>query len=120
PLEYRFWGTYSFHCFIKDYEQQTNEEIPSLMYHASKESRLFCQHRYNLSRTHLKRTILALPESNVIHAGYGIYAVIEVDLDGGYKAFYFVLFRAFREKKKLRVHLSISYSIFVKLKCKSV
>ncbi|HAW1206862.1 TPA: heat-shock protein, partial [Escherichia coli] len=39
---------------------------------------------------------MALPESNVIHAGYGSYAVIEVDLDGGDKAFYFVAFRAFR------------------------
>ncbi|EHV20169.1 heat shock protein C [Escherichia coli DEC5A] len=40
---------------------------------------------------------MALPESNVIHAGYGSYAVIEVDLDGGDKAFYFVAFRAFSE-----------------------
>lgn len=26
PLEYRFWVTYSLHCFTKDYEHQTNEE----------------------------------------------------------------------------------------------
>ena len=58
PLEYRFWVTYSLHCFTKDYEHQTNEEKQSLMYHAPKESRPFCQHRYNLARTHLKRTIL--------------------------------------------------------------
>ena len=76
PLEYRFWVTYSLHCFTKDYEHQTNEEKQSLMYHAPKESRPFCQHRYNLARIHLKRIILALPESNVIHAGYGSYAVI--------------------------------------------
>ncbi|EOD0531229.1 stationary phase growth adaptation protein, partial [Escherichia coli] len=85
-----------------------------------KESRPFCQHRYNLARTHLKRTILALPESNVIHAGYGSYAVIEVDLDGGDKAFYFVAFRAFREKKKLRLHVTSAYPISEKQKGKSV
>ncbi|WP_249942308.1 hypothetical protein [Escherichia coli] len=110
--EYRFWVTYSLHCFTKDYEHQTNEEKQSLMYHAPKESRPFCQHRYNLARTHLKRTILALPESNVIHAGYGSYAVIEVDLDGGDKAFYFVAFRAFREKKKLRLHVTSAYPAY--------
>src|SRR5699024_3135185 len=119
-LEYRFWVTYSLHCFTKDYEHQTNEEKQSLMYHAPKESRPFCQHRYNLARTHLKRTILALPESNVIHAGYGSYAVIEVDLDGGDKAFYFVAFRAFREKKKLRLHVTSAYPISEKQKGKSV
>lgn len=54
PLEYRFWVTYSLHCFTKDYEHQTNEEKQSLMYHAPKESRPFCQHRYNLARIHLK------------------------------------------------------------------
>ena len=68
----------------------------------------------------LKRTILALPESNVIHAGYGSYAVIEVDLDGGDKAFYFVAFRAFREKKKLRLHVTSAYPISEKQKGKSV
>lgn len=117
---YRFWVTYSLHCFTKDYEHQTNEEKQSLMYHAPKESRPFCQHRYNLARTHLKRTILALPESNVIHAGYGSCAVIEVDLDGGDKAFYFVAFRAFREKKKLRLHVTSAYPISEKQKGKSV
>ena len=69
---------------------------------------------------HIKRTILALPESNVIHAGYGSYAVIEVDLDGGDKAFYFVAFRAFREKKKLRLHVTSAYPISEKQKGKSV
>ncbi|HBC8837020.1 TPA: heat-shock protein [Escherichia coli] len=49
---------------------------------------------------HLKRAILALPEGKVIHAGYGSYAVIEVELEGGEKKFYFVAFRVFREKKK--------------------
>ncbi|STF33913.1 heat shock protein C [Escherichia coli] len=70
------------------------------MYHAPKESRPFCQHRYNLARTHLKRTILALPESNVIHAGYGSYAVIEVDLDGGDKAFLLCCVQGFQGKEK--------------------
>ncbi len=85
-----------------------------------KESRPFCQHRYNLARIHLKRIILALPESNVIHAGYGSYAVIEVDLNGRDKAFYFVAFRAFREKKKLRLHVTSAYPISEKQKGKSV
>ena len=120
PLEYRFWVTYSLHCFTKDYEHHTNEEKQSLMYHAPKESRPFCQHRYNLARIHLKRIILALPESNVIHAGYGSYAVIEVDLNGRDKAFYFVAFRAFREKKKLRLHVTSAYPISEKQKGKSV
>ncbi|STD94837.1 heat shock protein C [Escherichia coli] len=31
PLEYRFWVTYSLHCFTKDYEHQTNGNDSNLL-----------------------------------------------------------------------------------------
>lgn len=55
-----------------------------------------------------------LLESNVIYVGYGSYVVIEVDLDGGDKVFYFVVFRVFREKKKFCLYVISVYFIFEK------
>ncbi|WGA68578.1 stationary phase growth adaptation protein [Escherichia fergusonii] len=120
PIEYRFWVTYSFHCFTKGYAHQTEEEKAALMYHAPKESRPFCERRYNLARLHLKKAILSLSEGKVIHAGYGSYAVIEVDIGEGSKEFYFVAFKAFREKKKLRLHITSAYPVTEKPNGRSV
>lgn len=120
PIEYRFWVTYSFHCFTKEYDHQTEEEKAALMYTAYRESRPFCEYRYNLARLHLKKAILSLSEGKVIHAGYGSYAVIEVDIGEEEKAFYFVVFKAFREKKKLRLHITSAYPVTEKSNGRSV
>lgn len=90
------------------------------MYYVFKEFCFFCQYCYNLVCIYLKRIILVLLESNVIYVGYGSYVVIEVDLDGGDKVFYFVVFRVFREKKKFCLYVISVYFIFEKQKGKSV
>ncbi|MCA1179510.1 MULTISPECIES: stationary phase growth adaptation protein [unclassified Pantoea] len=111
-ITYRFWVTYSFHCFAKDYDHQTPEETVALMYSAGdKGKRPFCDQRYNLARKHLRGMIESLDKSRVIHAGYGSYAVFEMDLGNGEKLYYYVVFKAFREKKKLRLHITSAYPV---------
>lgn len=39
---YKFYVTYSFHCFAKDYESLTNEDRRRLEYKTEKENRPFC------------------------------------------------------------------------------
>ena len=111
-ITYRFWVTYSFHCFAKDYDHQDPDEIAALMYIAGdKGRRPFCEQRYELARTHLRRMVESLDKSRVIHAGYGSYAVLEMDLGNGEKLYYYVVVKAVREKKKLRLHITSAYPV---------
>ncbi|EFO5895668.1 stationary phase growth adaptation protein [Salmonella enterica] len=108
---YKFFVTYSFHCFCKGYDEQTEEMKASLMYFAPKDKRPFCERRYELARSYLRQIVDGLGSSKVTHAGYGSYAVVEVDLAEGETEFYFVAFRAFKEKKKLRLHITSAYPV---------
>jgi len=117
---YTFFVTYSCHCFTKDYENQTDEEKEALMYVARREDRPFCERRYKLAKLHLRTIVETLGARKVIHAGYGSYAVIEVDLGGFETAFYFVAFKAFREQKKFRLHITSAYPITERQRGKAV
>lgn len=110
-MVYQFFVTYSFHCFCKDYENQTEAMKASLMYFAPKDKRPFCERRYRLARSYLRQIIEKLGSCKVTHAGYGSYAVVEVDLPEEETKFYFVAFRAFKEKKKLRLHITSAYPV---------
>ncbi|HFK5791566.1 TPA: stationary phase growth adaptation protein [Enterobacter kobei] len=117
---YTFFVTYSFHCFCKGYEHQTEEQQSALMYIAPKDKRPFCDRRYGLARLHLRRIVESLGTCKVIHAGYGSYAVVEVELGDGETEFYFVVFSAFKEKKKLRLHITSAYPVSEKPSGKKV
>lgn len=108
---YRFYVTYSCHCFCKDYEHQTPADKAALMYVAPKESRPFCDRRYQLARQYLRMIIDTLGVRKVIHAGYGSYAAVEVQLENGETEYYYVVFDVFREKKKYRLHVSSAYPV---------
>ena len=108
---YKFIVTYSFHCFAKEYEHQTEEEKAALMYLAPKDKRPFCDRRYSLAKQHLRAAIEGLGGKKVVHASAGSYAVIEVDLGQGETECYFVAFRAFREMKKLRLHVTSAFPV---------
>ncbi len=110
-IVYKFTVSYSFHCFCKDYPEQTEEEKLSLMYDAGKDSRPFCKIRYALARDKLRAIIEGLGNSKVIHAGYGSYAVVEITVNEGESEFYFVPFKVYRERKKLRLHVTSAYPV---------
>ena len=49
--------------------------------------------------------------AKVIHAGYGSYAVVEITVNEGESEFYFVPFKVYRERKKLRLHVTSAYPV---------
>lgn len=108
---YRFYVTYSFHCFCKEYENQTEEVRNALMYFAPKDQRPFCDRRYKLAKLHLRKLIEDLGNRKVLHAGYGSYAVVELEGENGESVFYFVVFTTFKEKKRLRLHVTSAYPV---------
>lgn len=113
-VTYRFYVSYSFHCFAKDYPEQTQEEKDLLMYHTTKASRPFCRRRYDLAKRHLKNCILSLDKMKVFHAGYGSYAVFNVVDENGNCVDYFAPFTVFREKSKMRLHVTSAYPLTTK------
>ena len=98
---YQFYVTYSFHCF-------TDKHSSGPIYYALNEARAADFGRYELSKQ-LPRIIERLPEPDVIvcHAGHGQYAAIKVKDDLGKVINYFVAFSAFRERRKLRLHVEV-------------
>lgn len=110
-VTYKFWVTYSMHCFAKDYEHLSPDESEALMYRGPKESRPFCHERYNLSRTHLRSIIegLGTNKVKVHHAGYGGYAAAPMLDQDGKKGWYFVSFKIYSERKKYRLHVTSAY-----------
>jgi hypothetical protein len=111
-IAYKFIVTYGLHCFTKDVPSISREESQLLMYHAPKESRPFNFERYEFSKQ-LPTIInsLASKETLVCHAGYGKYAVVKFLNSKGCEVSYFVPFVAFRESKKLRLHIQSAYPL---------
>jgi hypothetical protein len=107
PIIYTFIVTYGFHCFTKE----TEEEDRKLIYHAPRESRQFNFERYHFSK-YLPDIIKKLSDktSLVCHAGYGNYATVKVLDSNNVEVDYFVVFKVFREKKKLRLHIVSAYA----------
>jgi hypothetical protein len=110
-LEYRFFVTYSMHCFTKEYVSQSRDEKNALMYRSTKEGRPFCKIRYELAKCYLKKTIISLNEQVIFHAGYGSYAIIETLNEQNEVCYYYVPFKVFREKKKFRIHVTSAYPV---------
>lgn len=106
-IAYRFWVTYSCHCFTKEYEHQSSEEREALNYHAPNESRPFCYHRYELAKLYLCQIVENIGSSDYIitDAGYGSYLTTKVIDKEGEELWYHVPFKVFREKKKYRLHV---------------
>jgi hypothetical protein len=110
PAIYRFIVTYGLHCFTKEAIDLTEEVSKRLMYIDPRESRHFNFERYALSKN-LPDIISALgkPTSLVFHAGYGNFATVKVLDSKGNEINYFVVFKVFRESKKLRLHIVSAY-----------
>lgn len=108
PDKYRFYVTYGFHCFTTS----RPDEDSLGEYHSPKESRPFCRKRYELSK-YLPDLVarLAGEDTRCYFAGYSRYATIELTLDSGEIIHYMMVFKTFREKKKLRLHVESAYPL---------
>lgn len=107
---YKFYVTYSLHCFAKDYPHLTNEARKLWQYDAKKESRPFCKRRYSLSLV-LPKVMKNLPQELTFHSGHKSFAVCTIEEDDGNQVEYYISFSAFREEKKLRFHIMSAYPL---------
>lgn len=62
-------------------------------------------------RRYLRQIIENLPQTSVTHAGFGSYASVEVITETGERAWYYVPFKVYKERKKYRLHVTSAYSI---------
>lgn len=109
---YKFYVTYSMHCFTKDYPEQTEQEKKRLMYHTQRESRPFCKIRYALSKRYLADIIRQLPQLHIGFAGYDNFATVKIlDEESQQALYYKVTFVTYRFEKKLRLHITSAYPI---------
>lgn len=108
---YNFIVTYSCHVFAKEDPSLSTQEHEDLMYHAARESRPFNFKRYELSKQ-LRNIIENLHHSFCFHSGgRGSYATIKITTHDGEEVDYMVPFKAFREKKKFRLHVTSAYPL---------
>jgi hypothetical protein len=107
---YKYIVTYSFHCFTKEDPCLSEEESNLLLYKTRKENRHFNFDRYRLSK-HLPKIILSLGGSSTtcFHAGYSRFVRYEISDDAGNTINYFIVFKSFKEKKRLRLHIESAY-----------
>lgn len=54
------------------------------------------------------------------HAAFGSYATVSVPIEDGTSLYYFVPFKAYRDKKQLRIHITSAYPIEERQKLKKV
>lgn len=108
PDTYKSYVTYGFHCFTTS----RPDEDSLGEYHSPKESCPFCKKRYELSK-YLPDLVarLADEDTRCYFAGCSRYATIELTLDSGKVIHYMMAFKAFREKKKLRLHVESAYPL---------
>lgn len=109
---YSYIVTYSFHCFAKDDQNISKEESELLLYVARKENRHFNFERYRLSK-HLPKIIRSLGDDTTIcfHAEHSKFARYQINDEEGNAIHYFVVFKSFKEKKKLRLHIESAYPV---------
>lgn len=107
---YKYIVTYSFHCFTKEDPDVSEEESDLLLYKTRKENRHFNFERYQLSML-LPKIILSLGDSSTtcFHAGYSRFVRYEISDDIGNTINYFIVFKSFKEKKRLRLHIESAY-----------
>ncbi|NOQ34398.1 MAG: heat-shock protein [Methylococcaceae bacterium] len=109
---YKYIVTYSFHCFAKENPLLSAEDSKLLLYKTRKENRHFNFERYELSK-HLPCIILSLGSKETVcfHAGHSRFANYKVNDDKGNTINYFVVFKSFKEKKRLRLHIESAYPV---------
>jgi len=116
---YRYIITYSLHCFAKEISGTSQEENELLLYKTKKENRPFNFERYELSKN-LKKIILSLGDKTTtcFHGGHNRFIRYEIKDSEGNVINYFIAFKSFKEKKKLRLHIESAYPVSPEKKVK--
>lgn len=109
-ITYKFYVTYSHHCFAKSDDELSEEDNQINMYPSPKDRRPFNLRRYILS-FHLPDIVKSLPDLFVFHGGYDSYCSVTMKDENGQQITYQIAFSVFRSKKKLRLHVESAYPL---------
>ncbi|WP_233265768.1 heat-shock protein [Grimontia hollisae] len=106
---YVLYFTFSNHCFTRSIKV---DEMPSEVdvYPYPKDRRVFSEARYNLS-FHLPHIIETLPEQFCYHGGYSRYCSCKITQEDGSEIYYQVVYRVWKEKAKMRLHVESAYPL---------
>jgi hypothetical protein len=99
--KYDFQVSFSLHCFSR--KELADEENIELRYKDSRETRIFCYERYELSKK-LPEIIRNISKNKCLHTGYGNFFIVEILTENGRKQNYEVYFTV---KKAQKVRLSL-------------
>lgn len=105
--KYPFFISFSLHCFSR--KKLRNEEDINLYYSDSRETRVFCYNRYELSKR-LPDIIRDIGRKKCSHTGHGNFFIVEIMTEEGKSQNYEVYFSVRKEKKgKLWLHIESAY-----------
>jgi hypothetical protein len=110
--KYVLYFTFSHHVFTKkkDIPLDSDEFYPFPV----TDMRLFDEDRYELSK-YLPKIIETLPEQFCYHGGYSRYCSCKIDKSDSETIYYQVVYRAWKERGKMRFHIESAYPLEGKL-----
>lgn len=111
PTIYKFYVTYSCHCFTENDASLSEAKKEELIYSAPKEQRPFSFARYELSKklpiiiSNLPSLMIRFESTSKMHH-QGRYGFLTITYEN-----YVIFLSFFREQKKLRIHVRSAYKI---------
>lgn len=110
---YILYFTFSHHVFtrcITKIENVNSEKI----YPYPSDERVFDEVRFELSK-HLPEIVKTLPAQFCYHGGYSRYCSCKISQENGAEIYYQVVYRAWKERGKMRFHIESTYPLQEKL-----
>ena len=107
--QYTLYFTFSHHTFTRGIKE--NEASPEIfIYPYPRDLRIFDNTRYELSKL-LPQIVENLPKQFCYHGGYSRYCSCKITQADGTEVFYQAVYRAWKEKAKMRFHIESAYPL---------
>ncbi|VAW70118.1 hypothetical protein MNBD_GAMMA10-9 [hydrothermal vent metagenome] len=106
---YTLFFTFSHHVFTRGAKEEENLESTQIYPYPS-DKRAFDIARFKLSK-YLPQIVKTLPEKFCYHGGYSHYCSCKISQENGTKIYYQVVYRAWKERGKMRFHIESAYPL---------
>ncbi len=110
---YTLFFTFSHHVFTRGIKEE--ESLKSVaIYPYPSDKRAFDLTRFTLSKR-LPNIVKTLPKQFCYHGGHSRYCSCKVEQENGVEIYYQVVYRAWKERGKMRFHIESAYPLQEKL-----
>lgn len=106
---YTLYFTFSHHVFTRSIKKEDNLKSAQIYSYPSDE-RIFDTTRFQLSH-YLPQVVETLPSQFCYHGGYSRYCSCKVDHESGTEIHYQIVYRAWKERGKMRFHIESAYPL---------